>query len=86
VGHATIFPHPKFTDLFKVVKNPTTEFVAEAIEVSEKRTYPKIGLIKANYEVERDLNRCLNLLIEENEHLTATLLNHFIPKDKSFVD
>jgi len=52
VGHATIFPHPKFTDLFKVVKNPTTEFVAEAIEVSEKRTYPKIGLIKANYEVE----------------------------------
>lgn len=28
VGHATIFPTPKFTDFFKIVKNPTAEFVA----------------------------------------------------------
>lgn len=58
-GNVTISPHIRFEDLVNILKNPTPTYVKTACRYSELNTYNKIGLIKAIYEIEREISGCL---------------------------
>jgi len=55
-GHVTISPKVRISDYLNLLRNPTPEYIAEASKISQQNTYPKVGLIKAIYEIEREIN------------------------------
>lgn len=55
-GHVTIHPKVRLSDYLKLLRNPTPEYLQDACEISQQNTYPKVGLIKAIYEIEREIN------------------------------
>jgi hypothetical protein len=55
-GDVTISPQLRFNDYLNILRNPTPNFIKETCKKSESNTYTKISLIKAIYEIEREIN------------------------------
>ena len=55
-GHVTVSPNIRLMDFMNLLRNPTPEYVQQAIVKAEKYTYPKISIIKSIFEIEREIH------------------------------
>ncbi|KAI8079954.1 acyl transferase/acyl hydrolase/lysophospholipase [Halteromyces radiatus] len=58
-GDITIVPDVNYTDFFKVLSNPSQEFVAHAIAQGDRATWPKMSIIKNHLQIELTIDTIL---------------------------
>jgi len=61
-GHVTIWPVPSLRDFKNILTNPSEDDIQRCITVSNRRTFPKMNLLKSILGIEKTLDLCYSQL------------------------
>ncbi|KAH0536940.1 hypothetical protein GP486_008853, partial [Trichoglossum hirsutum] len=61
-GDITIFPEISYADLPRMLRNPTTEFILDAMRRGERATWPKLSRIRNHCAIELALDDAVQRL------------------------
>eukprot|EP01134_Creolimax_fragrantissima_P003300 CFRG3300T1 len=65
-GHITVVPNVELLDFFKIVDNPTKDWLAKCSSIGEQSTWPMLAAIRVSCEIEMCLDRVFLALQERS--------------------